>query len=41
MKRIVVCLLLLSFLFSWVGVLAETTEGEESNIGLVPNARSD
>ena len=40
MKRIVVCLLLLSFLFSWVGVLAETTEGEESNIGLVPNARS-
>ena len=28
-------------LFSWGGVLAETTEGEESNIGLVPNARSD
>ena len=41
MKRIVVCLLLLSFLFPWVRVLAETTEGEESNIGLVPNARSD
>ncbi len=40
MKRIVVCLLLLSFLFPWVRVLAETTEGEESNIGLVPNARS-
>lgn len=40
MKRIVVCLLLLSFLFPWVGVLAESLEEEESNIGLVPNARS-